>query len=397
MFLSHLGIDEFRPKGETVAIFVGPNGSGKSNYLRRIAAHYRHDRHVVVVSNTTHDRFAGMRAVERMSAGRSGHSPKSVVKNAIAIVLDEPSSRFYQMNATLEYCGYLPRFGFRVVGLKRYSTRHRSMDFDIDPGDYDRAIHFLESYTKQIIWIDPTGEILDYSRGLDFAAVLRNEKILRAEGRLRQIEVFLERRDRQVIELTKASSGELALISSLMFLITAAHDDPLVLIDEPENSLHPSWQREYIEKILTALSYRGASVLIATHAPLIVIGALAEHSDRVKVFQIDRGVPRRLNLDTTSAATSSIEEVLWRAFEVVTPANHYVSEEIAEAISDYDKGKVEKRTVVGLIDRLDEESFDARQKEFFVAVRELVDKVERRKNGSDEDDDGESGAVSADE
>ncbi|WP_245337554.1 AAA family ATPase [Shinella sp. HZN7] len=61
-----------------------------------------------------------------------------------------------------------------------------------------------------------------------------------------------ERHDGEVIELLNASSGELALISSLVFLISSIGQEPVILIDEPENSLHPRWQREYLEKIVAA-------------------------------------------------------------------------------------------------------------------------------------------------
>jgi hypothetical protein len=181
-----------------------------------------------------------------------------------------------------------------------------------------------------------------------------------------------------------ASSGQLALISSLLYLITNVGESPIIIIDEPENSLHPSWQREYVEKVLAAMTYRNATLLIATHAPLVVTGALADGPNLVSVFEVKEGKPRRLDLDS-ARSPSGIEEILWRAFDVVTPANHFVSEEIVSAISRFEAGEIEKVEVLRLVDSMDEGSFDERQKRFFGAVKELVDKVEAVR-----DDDGDA-------
>ncbi|WP_368186501.1 AAA family ATPase [Aestuariibius sp. HNIBRBA575] len=63
------------------------------------------------------------------------------------------------------------------------------------------------------------------------------------------------------IDMEHASFGQLALISSMLFLATNVGRDPLIIIDEPENSLHPSWQWDYVEKNLVAMNFRNASVI----------------------------------------------------------------------------------------------------------------------------------------
>lgn len=61
----------------------------------------------------------------------------------------------------------------------------------------------------------------------------------------------------------------------LMFLGIAAviKDNSLICIDEPEISLHPRWQAEFIGILQKAFSnYRGCHFLIATHSPQLVSG-----------------------------------------------------------------------------------------------------------------------------
>ncbi len=401
--LQKLGIDPYGRGREKVSILVGPNGSGKSSLLLEIARRYRFDRSVTIICNTPHDRFAGLRGVRRISVGRRDQSPKVIVKNAVARALDT-GSEFFQISGILKHCGYRPRFGFRIDPSAGYGRSYDELraveEYDLpdelgtrsarlpdDDENLHRALSFFQRHDpREPIWIDARGSALEFSLAREFSSVLRLESKLRAWRIIRGIRVYLERdQDGLDIEMHHASSGQLALISSLLYLITNAGEFPLILIDEPENSLHPNWQRDYVEKVLAAVTYRSATVLIATHAPLVVTGALSDSPDLVSVLEVREGIPRNLELDSAQSP-NSIEKILWRAFDVVTPANHFVSEEIVAAISRFEARKIEKREVIGLIDRLDRESFDEKQKRFFGAVRALLDKVEAARDAGDDDD-----------
>lgn len=69
------------------------------------------------------------------------------------------------------------------------------------------------------------------------------------------------------------SSGQWGWLSTLGGLAVEIEDNTLVLIDEPENSLHPAWQQAYVPTLLEILSkYVGCHTIVATHAPLIASG-----------------------------------------------------------------------------------------------------------------------------
>lgn len=332
-----LGFDEATLGDKAVAIIVGPNGSGKSNFLKRLALQNRQHRNVIAICNASYDRLTGVRDIKRLSSSGTGGSPKKVIKEAVAFSIEEPDSTFYQMGVILDYCGYKPRFGFRVIQSRKIQFGRFPYEGHEDPQAVNIGTAFLERHNpREIIWIDQYQSALNFSQAREFAGVLRNESSLRAAGIIRDVQVLLERKDGEIIALHHASSGELSLISSLVFLITAAKEQAIVLIDEPENSLHPSWQREYVDKILTAMNYRDAAIIVATHAPLVVTGAVASAPEVVSVFQIQDGAPHQIDLGSTEQTTGGIEEILWRAFDVITPANHFVSEEIATVLSRFD-------------------------------------------------------------
>jgi energy-coupling factor transporter ATP-binding protein EcfA2/exonuclease VII small subunit len=368
---------------------VGPNGAGKSSFLRRLALELRKSRNLAIICNTTHDRFSGIRGIKRISASRWGHSAKTVVKQAIADTLDREDSRFYQIVKILEHCGYRGRIGFKI----KMKSKHKPflsqglLDGGGNPRDIDLANSFLERFDpRKILWVGDYNELLGYSQAREFASVLRLEVALRNHGYLSDIQVYLDRINGPEIELLSASSGELSLISSLLFLVANREKDPVILVDEPENSLHPSWQREYVDKLLNALEYRDATVIIATHSPLIVTGALASSRKSVSVFQIAEGIPKQVRLTGSAHSTESIEEILWRAFEVITPANHYVSEELVEIVNRLERGDIDVEAALARVNEMSAHSFEKQQRDFFGAVRELIAKVASEREVQRRDD-----------
>ena len=77
--------------------------------------------------------------------------------------------------------------------------------------------------------------------------------------------------DLKVTPLEKRSSGEQCLFLLFLGLISSIEDNSLILIDEPEISLHPSWQQRFVSILHDAFDqYNGCHFIIATHSPLIL-------------------------------------------------------------------------------------------------------------------------------
>jgi predicted ATP-binding protein involved in virulence len=78
-----------------------------------------------------------------------------------------------------------------------------------------------------------------------------------------------------IVPLDKLSSGEqhqLILVFDLLFEVT---QNSLILIDEPEISLHVAWQKTFIESLQRIIELNAFDVLLATHSPAVV----ARHFD----------------------------------------------------------------------------------------------------------------------
>lgn len=72
------------------------------------------------------------------------------------------------------------------------------------------------------------------------------------------------------IPVDKLSSGEQNELVLFYELLFKSKNDSLILIDEPEISLHISWQNSFIEDLKAISSLNNLEILIATHSPDII-------------------------------------------------------------------------------------------------------------------------------
>lgn len=72
------------------------------------------------------------------------------------------------------------------------------------------------------------------------------------------------------IPLDRLSSGEQHLLVLYYYLIFRFQEGTLVLIDEPEISLHVSWQKRFINEMMKIMEVNGMKALIATHSPTLI-------------------------------------------------------------------------------------------------------------------------------
>ncbi len=76
--------------------------------------------------------------------------------------------------------------------------------------------------------------------------------------------------DGKEIPLTNLSSGEQQEVVLLYQLLFKVKPNTLLLIDEPEMSLHVVWQKEVINDLLKIIELQKINVILATHSPQII-------------------------------------------------------------------------------------------------------------------------------
>ena len=72
------------------------------------------------------------------------------------------------------------------------------------------------------------------------------------------------------IDLSLLSSGEQNEVVMIYTLVFGVEDDSMLLIDEPETSLHVLWQKKFMRTIEEVSAVKNLFVIVATHSPQII-------------------------------------------------------------------------------------------------------------------------------
>ncbi|MEU7479950.1 AAA family ATPase [Lentzea sp. NPDC042327] len=133
----------------------------------------------------------------------------------------------------------------------------------------DWEIIFLRTY------LDDTDKKLDSFRGL-----LNRVRLFRdiVNSRFQFKKMFIDREDGfyfetttgQIIKANDLSSGEQHEVVMTYKLLFQTAPGSLVLVDEPEISLHVAWQKKFISDIRRISEVAGLRFVIATHSPQVI-------------------------------------------------------------------------------------------------------------------------------
>jgi predicted ATP-binding protein involved in virulence len=72
------------------------------------------------------------------------------------------------------------------------------------------------------------------------------------------------------ISLSDLSSGEQHELILLYELLFRTPKSGLILVDEPEISLHVGWQTRFLPDLIDIVRLNGAYSLVATHSPVLI-------------------------------------------------------------------------------------------------------------------------------
>ncbi|WP_165971589.1 ATP-binding protein [Cupriavidus sp. L7L] len=127
------------------------------------------------------------------------------------------------------------------------------------------------------------------------------------------------------------SSGERQILGTFTRLFRHAENGSVVVIDEPEISLHPSWQIRYIPTLLKALRHLpSAHVVIATHSHFLV----SDVGDAASLVVAETDQTGRWHFTNFEGDVfgRTPENILYRAFGIGSVTNFYVEHDLTQAL-----------------------------------------------------------------
>jgi predicted ATP-binding protein involved in virulence len=202
----------------------------------------------------------------------------------------------------------------------------------------DKIFHNKKNSSSKIISINLfDSEISD--NDLKMISHLENLDIINLEGLRIQ-------KSKSSLSINEISSGEYHLLNSLIGMFANISKDSLVLIDEPEISLHPNWQMRYITFLKSVFAnFPSCHFILSTHSHFL-ISDLEGNSSSVTALSRDFET-NKLSAKLLEANTFgwSAEEILYAVFKVRTTRNFYLETELREllhkiAIKSDDKNRM---------------------------------------------------------
>lgn len=147
----------------------------------------------------------------------------------------------------------------------------------------------------------------------------------------------------QQLSIFDLSSGEFHFFTSILGVHICAEPDSIILIDEPENSLHPKWQMDFMSLLYQACKFvSDGHLIISTHSPLVVSSATAEtvliNMSDEDVYEPNDEIPAQLSNIVYGA---SLESILMDQFGLVSSRNLHFIDLLQRVIDLFSNGDIE--------------------------------------------------------
>lgn len=302
---------ELKPEG--ITILTGPNGYGKTTVLKilnafsiqdfsfigvipfiKVTLKFSDGKQIELIESrrrelplcvlpvyfvTTeqrlwmHTRLGAMRTIQEYAKKLSTIiQEKLTVFSQIAQELDSsfPHRLFVQQEKISE-AAFKQRFQ-QVKSIQRALDNYDIVDFkeDNQPSYREEDARALTVYIE-----DTEKKLAVFAELLEklnlFTKILNERRFTFKQIHISKDEGFtLSTHDGKPLRLQNLSSGEQQQVVMLYELLFQVKPNTLVLIDEPELSLHVVWQQEFLNDLEKIVAWQKIQVIIATHSPQII-------------------------------------------------------------------------------------------------------------------------------
>lgn len=375
-------MDELILNSQTqINILIGENGSGKTTKLSRITQELKSERNnnLIIINN------AGCKNLPKLSKNYLSYS--DLAKNFRSLVyrfiensfmaidrgdLYDTDFTLRQIRDILDYVGY---DGSLYIAVDKKFIDHnfykRLDDFDGDYTHFD-YVHSYLNYLHTVELVN-TDQILEIC--LDEDLYGNNENTIKFLFLIKKywnakFDLYFSK-GVKLFKFDHLSSGEKKLITGIFFIATSIRSEKnnILIIDEPEVSLHPKWQIEYLENISNLFYKYNIKIFIATHSPLILADLFFDKLDTISlsysIFHIDQDGVNKI----TSKDELSIEAIYWNVFGVLTPQNSFLSRKLNQLLNDLHTKEINIEFFLDMINKFENASIDKNQMETLNLVK----------------------------
>lgn len=383
-----------------IHFLIGENGVGKSLLLGKLSSEiaYQHPKEsIIAIANTLQNKFPLLRIKNyfRLSSNKIRFAEEAILQAFISYSKNRDNYQIINLlRNTLSYIGYSERIilSFKIKRQVDFKQLIYSMDYikSVEDGEADKIYNFISSliekydgkgnYRNDSVKVVHEIDLVDFIYDLSSEAILtllEHKFFLKKQKVVYDIKITISKAT-DWLNLNDASSGELALLTTMAHISTYISHNAFILIDEPENSLHPRWQREYVNHLYNMFYQFEPKIILATHSPIVVSGAF-ESDLAPSIYEVRNAEIHRSH----EASTTNVEEILLEVFQLLTSENRFFSFKVNKLISEYISGEISDVGINEQIDRLRRLSSDKNQIKIIDSIPNIIKKITTKKGGVD--------------
>jgi predicted ATPase len=195
-----------------------------------------------------------------------------------------------------------------------------------DNSDYMKINEVLGANPKSVIEFYPTSKNFRFKNAFDnFFEKIKYEKVVDSVNE-KQI---LFTKNGKTISIDKLSTGEKQIVFRGSYLLKNSKklNGAAIMIDEPELSMHPKWQKnilKYYKDLFSENNNQNAQLFIATHSEYVLEEALLNKDKNLVIVLNDvNGIIQSKKIDAPSVLPSiTSAETNYLAFDIVSNDYH---------------------------------------------------------------------------
>lgn len=175
---------------------------------------------------------------------------------------------------------------------------------------------------------------------------------------LKPISIYFYKKNEK-ISFEDCSSGEKHIIFAFTSIAVNISKDSIILIDEPEISLHPNWQMQYIHLLKnTFIEYKSCHFILATHSHYIISDLESGSSSLVIIKRDDDNEVQEAELVKYDTYAWSAENIIYNVFGLRTTRNYYFEMDLRELFESMQSVNGDKEKVKRLYNKLSKYTYD---------------------------------------
>lgn len=301
--------------GEDTNILIGKNGSGKSTILKLIYACLNNNIEILEYFGSPYIELTILRKYDnnetqefKITNSKSLANINVVMVNTFDMKSDESNKDSIDLDSKL--IGLVAKFGEYQRSLtqiiNKRTDKQKAKKDEILRSISTAEVDTLSNLQKLLIEINEiTDEInqpvLQFKKLVDEYFSGTNKTLIIDNEEAPLLAEVLHKDETRLIKITDLSSGEKQLLIIFLTIVLQKKTSFILLMDEPETSLHVEWQSTFIDNIKKINS--NIQIIIATHNPLILLN---RNQNEIGIIETNNEVVQNKSDGTTYLDISSI-------------------------------------------------------------------------------------------